>query len=306
MQEAHDRERQREVRKLPWADCAGAGILITSPFEDRPEDFDVRSASHSGSVYRRKLCQKLKAVRLPPSAPTGNGHSDNACEDGLLYLAIYRDKVARVARANEEITAASAKARNARHGIQTVAAAADDSKSPSPNRREFKLDSDGVGDPQEMRGSLRSGGEGERRLVQGSSLNVRAAIHDVVAEHLEAKRLGNLYNEWRATQPMTSAPNSPAAGGASRRRKKIGDLKIPNSPGGEGRSSSKAGSQHSPTEAAVGPRRSAAIDRSRADRCLEVLTNSKRRMGRDVPVVSHIEGFPVLKHSVRQCVVESA
>eukprot|EP00443_Scrippsiella_acuminata_P064148 CAMPEP_0115558260 /NCGR_PEP_ID=MMETSP0271-20121206/99344_1 /TAXON_ID=71861 /ORGANISM="Scrippsiella trochoidea, Strain CCMP3099" /LENGTH=447 /DNA_ID=CAMNT_0002992265 /DNA_START=54 /DNA_END=1397 /DNA_ORIENTATION=- len=262
--------RARQIRSLAWVRSGGAGGTGDTAQVACPEQCKIQSASHEGNIFRHQRTWVPPTCRVPP-APRKREPIPG--EQELLYLALYRDKVAEVARQQEELAnagassgAKGARAARRRRGSSAVegpnsgalhrldgggepqSSLADLGGSGPPPEGEaaaerrpdglaepsLRDDAKPAGGPEAMLGDgLAAGAPPDRLAAAGgataagtaavaltssspsdqgrqlrgaptaahvASVPVHAAFGGVVSEHLEAKQLGKLFDQWRAKQ----------------------------------------------------------------------------------------------------------
>lgn len=324
------------------------------PQPDRPELCRIRSTSQPGRAFRHQHRWAPPHCRLPPAPAARAVHAN---EEQLLYLALYRDKVAQHhAEAEASAVAASSSSTRRRNGGATGQQTAtpleevdadnsmDDAAihstelpqlirpeqwfSPSPRIDTCGSDA-GHGADKTPRGLRRvrhpvdNGARDSRAATHIASVTVRATFGGVTSEHLEAKQLGHLYDQWRTQQaeleggmdsPLSSSSKRAAyfhgAGGAVPQRANAG-APAATAPRGAlgaiGRGAAEGdgggdqvGSELDDSEHSCG----GGIERRRLERLYNVITNPKVRCESFAergmsdssarPPPTHIEGFPPL------------
>eukprot|EP00928_Gymnodinium_smaydae_P076029 TRINITY_DN5901_c0_g2_i1.p1 TRINITY_DN5901_c0_g2~~TRINITY_DN5901_c0_g2_i1.p1 ORF type:complete len:451 (-),score=116.23 TRINITY_DN5901_c0_g2_i1:50-1402(-) len=226
--------------------AAAVGMLspeppLLQPSPRRPEGTSVWPRSQCGraatNLYRwRPLHCRNDMMRIPKR------DVDTQEEEQLLYLALYRDKIARHQLELEaaEAAARSAEAKERRRAAAAAAAAAPAASPGAKHARvssaalpgfsaasptvaaaapaiagDAELETDGVAASPSERGAGAASSSfvhasAGNKLVDSSrneasahiaSVMAAPASGGVVSDHLDAKRLAKLWDEWRATEP---------------------------------------------------------------------------------------------------------
>lgn len=215
------------MKPVSWARSCGAGGTPLEHQRALPEQCRIASASHEGHCFRHARQWHPPTCRIQPLP---RKREPIPGERELLYLALYRDKVEEAVRQQEALARSPSPSRTRTASLWTEE---------QKRGTAATLATAGVGDApraEEATGSVFAAGSaaehgtnGEQARIASSwpsqggfaasaaasrtprggnnvahnalaSVQVSAPQGGVVSEHLEAKRLGKLFDEWRAKQ----------------------------------------------------------------------------------------------------------